>query len=273
MAMAVGYTNFGGMLVHENRGGVETEYVPDTLGSVMMCRSASGTTTYTADYWPYGEVATSAGANPSPWGFVGALGYYTDAASGSSYVRARYLQPAFARWLTVDLIAPELRAYIYADCSPCTLTDKLGLWTATAWPPVLPAVPPDKVPCDQPTNQAIYRYCSWCYTHWSEGCVDACDQWASKYYDACYCAERKPVHIARPGEHWVPTPSVGIAPDYPAPKDGAGGVSGGSGCSYPNLGRYYNPCCPADPPPNLPCNDPPLSYRGDLPGGGRYLIQ
>ena len=30
MAMSVTYTNFNGMLVHENRGGVETEYVPDT---------------------------------------------------------------------------------------------------------------------------------------------------------------------------------------------------------------------------------------------------
>ena len=47
MAMSVTYTNFGGMLVHENRGGVETEYVPDTLGSVAMCRNASGNTTYT----------------------------------------------------------------------------------------------------------------------------------------------------------------------------------------------------------------------------------
>src|ERR1035437_865599 len=102
MAMKVVYTNFGGQLVKESRGGAETAYVPDTLGSVMMCRSAAGATTYTADYWPYGEVAASTGTHPSPWGFVGTLGYYTDFVPGSMYVRARTYQPAYGLWATVD---------------------------------------------------------------------------------------------------------------------------------------------------------------------------
>lgn len=101
MAMSVTYTNFGGMLVHENRGGVETEYVPDTLGSVAMCRSATGTTTYTADYWPYGEVESSTGTNPSPRGFVGTLGYYSESVPGSVYVRAGTYLPNYAQWQTV----------------------------------------------------------------------------------------------------------------------------------------------------------------------------
>ena len=35
MAASVVYTNFGGMLMAETRGGVEREYVPDTLGSLI----------------------------------------------------------------------------------------------------------------------------------------------------------------------------------------------------------------------------------------------
>ena len=129
MAMKVVYTNFCGQLIHEDRGGVETEFVPDTLGSVMMCRSATGTTTYTADYWPYGEVASSTGTNPSAWGFGGTLGYYTDPAPGSLYVRARILLPNNGRWATVDPLWPGEAAYPYGACAPVTNTDASG-WKA-----------------------------------------------------------------------------------------------------------------------------------------------
>jgi RHS repeat-associated protein len=127
MAMKVVYTNFGGMLVHENRGGVETEYVADTLGSVMMCRSATGATTYTADYWPYGEVASSTGTNPSAWGFGGTLGYYTDSVPGSLYVRARIYLPSIGRWATVDPLWPDETPYGYGGFAPQRLVDPQGL--------------------------------------------------------------------------------------------------------------------------------------------------
>ena len=128
MAMKVVYTNFCGQLIHEDRGGVETEYVPDTLGSVMKCRSATGTTTYTADYWPYGEVAGSTGTNAGPWGFGGTLGYYTDSVSGSLYVRARILLPNYGRWATVDPLWPGEAAYVYGNSCPVQEADPYGLF-------------------------------------------------------------------------------------------------------------------------------------------------
>jgi hypothetical protein len=76
MAMAVTYATVAGQILYENRGGVETEFVPDPLGSVIACRNASGTTTYTAKYWPYGEVRTRTGSTATPFTFVGNLGYY-----------------------------------------------------------------------------------------------------------------------------------------------------------------------------------------------------
>jgi len=66
MAMAVTYPTVAGQILYENRGGVETDFVPDPLSSVIACRNSSGTTTYTAKYWPYGEVRTETGTNPSP---------------------------------------------------------------------------------------------------------------------------------------------------------------------------------------------------------------
>ena len=95
------FTTINGMLVHEDRGGVETEYVSDPLGSLVQTRNSSGTKTYEAEYWPYGELQTSTGTNPSSWGYVGLLGYLSDSAT-RLYVRARYLMTTFARWLTVD---------------------------------------------------------------------------------------------------------------------------------------------------------------------------
>jgi len=125
MAMKVVYTNVCGQLIHEDRGGVETEYVPDTLGSVMMCRSATGTTTYTADCRPYGEVASSTGSNPSAWGFGGTLGYYTDPAPGSVYVRARIYLAGIGRWATVDPLWPDESAYSYPT-QPQSVQDQSG---------------------------------------------------------------------------------------------------------------------------------------------------
>ena len=78
MAMSVVYTTINGVLYHENRGGVETEYIPDTLGSLIGCRDSSGNVMYTADYWSYGEVRTSTGSKTSPWGFAGLLGCHTE---------------------------------------------------------------------------------------------------------------------------------------------------------------------------------------------------
>jgi RHS repeat-associated protein len=126
MAMAVTYATVAGQILYENRGGVETEFVPDPLGSVIACRNALGTTTYTAKYWPYGEVRTETGTNPSPWGYVGTLGYYRDALN-RLYVRARYLLTKLARWQTVDPLWPEEMAYGYVGSKPIAVVDVTGM--------------------------------------------------------------------------------------------------------------------------------------------------
>jgi len=61
VAMSVNYYTVNGMILAEDRGGAYSEFVPDTLGSCVAVKDASETITYTADYWPYGEVRTCVG--------------------------------------------------------------------------------------------------------------------------------------------------------------------------------------------------------------------
>ena len=124
--MSVVYATVNGRLVQENRGGVVTRYVADTLGSVIQTRDASGNQTSSTTYWPFGEVRAQTGNNPSPWGFCGVWGYYKDALA-RFYVRARVLRADLSRWMTVDPLWPRQKAYEYADSSPTLKVDPTGL--------------------------------------------------------------------------------------------------------------------------------------------------
>ena len=167
MAMSVVYTTINGVLYHENRGGVETEYVPDTLGSLIQCRDSSGNVTYTADYWPYGEVRASTGSKASPWGFVGLLGYHTDIAK-RLYVRARQYRPNVGQWQTVDPLWPDENAYGYSAQRPVDRMDVDGLRTIS--PASFPegcqacaqAIKDNWVPLPQHRCNAWYAHCTAC---------------------------------------------------------------------------------------------------------------
>ena len=127
MPMSVRYTTVNGRVLCENRGGVETFFMPDTLGNVIETRDmATGAKTSETTYWPYGEIRTQTGTNPSPWGFCGIWGYLQDAAA-RLYVRARYLRTDLGRWMTVDPLWPGEPAYGYARSSPSYDVDPSGL--------------------------------------------------------------------------------------------------------------------------------------------------
>ena len=125
MAMSAVYTNFGGMLVHEDRAGTERQYVRDPLGSLIGEIDADQELIYSAEYWPYGEEHSTDGLRQSGWGFVGLLGYLKDLAS-LLYVRARHYMPQRGRWLTVDPLWPRERAYNYALAIPNVFVDPSG---------------------------------------------------------------------------------------------------------------------------------------------------
>ena len=132
MAMSVTYVTVHGRLREETRGGVTTRYLGDTLGSVIKTTDTSGNVTSTTTYWPFGEVRSQTGTNPSPWGFCGVWGYLTDAVS-RMYVRARHYRADTSRWLTVDLLWPSESAYGYCGTDPIAFVDPMGLGRADSF--------------------------------------------------------------------------------------------------------------------------------------------
>jgi len=127
MAMCVTYTTINGQIVKENRGGTESYYVPDTLGSTAALMSSTGTITDTYDYWPYGEILNHTGSSTTPFTYIGTFGYYLQIPGNFSYIRFRYLRQALANWQTKDPIWPLTAPYSYVDNSPTTNLDVFGL--------------------------------------------------------------------------------------------------------------------------------------------------
>ena len=66
------YTTVNGQILHQDKDGVGTHLIPDTLGSIVATIDDAGAVTSRTDYLPYGEVESQTGTNPTPFGFVGA---------------------------------------------------------------------------------------------------------------------------------------------------------------------------------------------------------
>ncbi|ARU41489.1 hypothetical protein CCB80_10230 [Armatimonadetes bacterium Uphvl-Ar1] len=125
MSASVLYTNFGGMLVHEDRGGVERTYVHDEMGNTRYLLDSSNVTD-TYSYTPYGQV-THAGTNVTPFTFIGALGYFATGWSHlTSYVRARWYSRVSGSWGSIDPLWPWQKAYQYVDGNPAMYVDPDG---------------------------------------------------------------------------------------------------------------------------------------------------
>ena len=94
------------------------------MGSTRLLTNSTGATVGTATYDPYGRPTASTG-RLSPLGFAGE---YTDAETGFSYLRARYLDPATGQFLTRDPLGPGAgHPYAYVSGNPLNLTDPSGL--------------------------------------------------------------------------------------------------------------------------------------------------
>jgi len=123
------YTVIDGEILSEDRDGVKRDYMPDPQGNTIALLDNTQTITDTFSYYPYGEVASRTGTTPTPFQYLGTLGYYSDNSS-RSYVRARVLHKAHGRWMSEDPIffdSGDLNLYRYAKSSPITLADPSGL--------------------------------------------------------------------------------------------------------------------------------------------------
>ncbi len=126
MALSVVYINGAGSMIGEIRNGAVSDYLSDSQGSLIGIVDENGNQAYSAEYWPFGEVAASSGVNPTFWGYIGLLGYFKDSAQ-RLYVRARHLRVDLGRWLTQDPLWPAQKAYGYVGNRPHEAVDPSGL--------------------------------------------------------------------------------------------------------------------------------------------------
>ena len=106
-------------------GAATSTLLTDALGSIVALASSAGTVATRYGYTPYGAAGVTGTANTNPYQFTGA----PQDGSGLIYMRARYYNPVWGRFISEDPIglAGGINRYAYADGNPDEIVDPLGL--------------------------------------------------------------------------------------------------------------------------------------------------
>ncbi len=91
-----------GELLFQDRSGTKSFYHYDVNASTCNLTDSSEAVTDTTLYTACGEKVISSGSTTNPFGYKGAVGYYTNEATSDIYVRNRSYEPAIGRWLSKD---------------------------------------------------------------------------------------------------------------------------------------------------------------------------
>ena len=104
-------------------------YTFDPNGNVTQIVDNSGNVVATLQYDAYGNAVTGSDTNPTPYGFGGQAGYYTDSETGMMLATYRYYDPNEGRWINRDPIGylGGMDLYAYCDGNPVGAIDPLGL--------------------------------------------------------------------------------------------------------------------------------------------------
>ena len=114
--------------ISQQSGSTAEYFLGDALGSVRQLVDNTGEVTLTKSYAPYGEVLSSAGSGSSTFAFTGEQ----QDASGLTYLRARYYNPADGRFLSRDTWEGDenqpitYNKWTYANANPVMYTDPSG---------------------------------------------------------------------------------------------------------------------------------------------------
>ena len=112
-----------------DRGGAQSFYHPDALGSTRVLTNAGGTATDTYDYDAHGNVVASTGSTANDILFAGEQ---QDPSTGLHYLRARYYDPEIMRFISRDphpgnpMLPKTLHPYMYAGNNPQNMIDPNG---------------------------------------------------------------------------------------------------------------------------------------------------
>jgi RHS repeat-associated protein len=127
------YPGYWGGLASQHRGGGSSFYGFDLQASARVLVSVGGAVTDSYTFKAFGEEIAGSGSSVNPLRYVGAYGYYREAAE-RYYVRARWLDLAQGRWLSRDpLESPARIWYLYGWNRPITDVDPSGLTPEFLW--------------------------------------------------------------------------------------------------------------------------------------------
>lgn len=139
-----GYLHADGLIAEITNSGAPTYHLTDALGTVRGLTDLTGTLTGASDFDVFGDVRDQIGT-ASIFGFTGEQ---RDATTGMTYLRARYYEPGYGRFVSADTVQPGgpgtqgFNRYAYVGNNPCTATDPSGhcspeiiaaTWGAVAW--------------------------------------------------------------------------------------------------------------------------------------------
>jgi RHS repeat-associated protein len=126
-----------GNLISQSRGGLDSSYLFDALGSTRQLTSDLGVVTDSYLYDSFGNVVSAVGMTVNLFRFLGKRGYYFDVDSGNLHVRARWYTPGLGRFMSIDPLFPQfalqgtiaigLNAFLYALNDPPNEVDPSGL--------------------------------------------------------------------------------------------------------------------------------------------------
>jgi RHS repeat-associated protein len=141
-----------GPLISETRSGRTYTHHYDALGSTTALTDDTGSLSdaFTFDGW--GSQVGRTGTTPTPYQWVGRIGYYFDSTTNAYYVRARAFQPKTASWSSVDPLSVALGAYLYAWNRPLRHIDPSGLVCCCCIPQDI-SVDPRTIVIDLPNPQ------------------------------------------------------------------------------------------------------------------------
>jgi RHS repeat-associated protein len=125
-----------GNLISQSRGGVDSFYLFDALGSVRQLANVSGSVTDSYLYDSFGNIMALAGSSVNPFTYLGRVGYYSDPDLSTYSLRARVYNPVLGRFIARDPIFVAGRSlYLYAENQPVTGVDPSGALTIKSIPP------------------------------------------------------------------------------------------------------------------------------------------
>lgn len=126
------YTRGDDTLISQERNGTETYYIYDGHGSVRMLADENNDITDRYDYDAFGVLTTKTGTTVNPYLYAGEQ---YDQTTQLYYLRARYMDPAGGRFVTMDRYAGSifdpvsLHKYLYGNGNPVMYRDPTGQWS------------------------------------------------------------------------------------------------------------------------------------------------